>query len=389
MAQPAQIATAETAPAENTGVEELLTLARDKTVAGRTALVGAVSDLYFEQSSSHGERESALMTGILHQLIHDVEMSVRRALAVRLADRDDAPRDLVVTLANDRIEVAHPILSRCSVLDDEELIQIIGQRTAEHQLAIAMRRSITTTVTDALVSAENKGVIKTLLKNKNAAISEATMAYLVEQSRRIDAYQNPLLVREDLEPDLAKRMYWWVSAALREHILQNFKIDPDELDGTLQQTVKEVVADSRRVAVPDSGGHDALAEHFYRNGAITPRFLIQVLREGEISLLETLFAKFTGLNPKLVKQVLYEPGGRGLAIACKAVGVEKSDFASIFLLSRQGRTGDKVVDPRELTTVLAFYDTLLQTGAVAIIDRWRLDPDYLGAIRDLKDGLTK
>jgi uncharacterized protein (DUF2336 family) len=351
--------------------------------------VGAVSDLYFEQSSSRGERESALMIGILDQLIHDFEMSVRRALAVRLADRDDAPRDLVVTLANDRIEVAHPILSRSNVLEDEELIRIIGQRAAEHQLAIAMRRSITTAVTDALVGAENEGVIKTLLENQNAEISQTAMAYLVEQSRRVGAYQTPLLHRDELDPDLAKRMYWWVSAALREHILNNYQIDPDELDGTLQQTVKEVVAQNGQTAKPGGGSQSKLADHFHRNEAITPRLLIQVLREGEIPLLEALFAKFTGLNQALVKQVLYEPGGRGLAIACKAEEIEKSDFASIFLLSRQGRSGDKIVDPRELTSVLAFYDTLLPAGAAAIVARWRQDPDYLGAIRDLKDGLTR
>ena len=37
------------------------------------------------------------------------------------------------------------------------------------------------------------------------------MEYLVEQSKRVDTYQNPLLKRPDLEPDLAKRMYLWVS----------------------------------------------------------------------------------------------------------------------------------------------------------------------------------
>ena len=36
----------------------------------------------------------------------------------------------------------------------------------------------------------------------------ATMAYPVEKSKRIDSYQNPLLHRPDLGPDLAKRMYW-------------------------------------------------------------------------------------------------------------------------------------------------------------------------------------
>lgn len=360
-------------------MDELLSLARDKSVAGRTSLVGAVSDLYFDHPGEHGEREIALMTKILRQLIHDVEMSVRRSLAVRLAERGNAPRELVLTLANDQIEVAHPILTNSSVLGDEELIEIVRQRSAEHLLAVAMRRTIDEPVSQALAESGNVGVIKTLLENRNAEISRKTMAYLVEQSERIDALHNPLLRREDLGADLAGRMYAWVSDALREHIVQNFEVDREALEESLRLAVEEASGEPRET--PGKAASE-LAEHLRDGGAITPKFLIQVLRAGEIALFESLFAKYTRLDETLVKRILYEPGGHALAIACKAVAVEKSDFASLFLLSRQGRPGDKTVEPRELTGVMAYFDSIMQAGGNIVLQRWRRDPGYVPDAND-------
>lgn len=372
----------------NAGVNQLLDLARDNSVAGRTALVGAVSDLYFDRAAGHGEAERALMTNILRQLIHDVEMSVRCALSARLADHDSAPRELVIILASDQIEAAYPILSRSAVLEDNDLLVLIRERADEHRLAIAMRQSVSALVSDALVAGGSEGVIETLLENRGAEISAATMAYLVEQSRRVDAYRGPLLDRSDLGPDLARRMYGWVSAALRRHILENFEIDPGTLDGALDATIKQ--AEAETAAASDQRGQAGreLAGHLQRGGVISPRFLIQTLREGEVPLFEAMFAKYTGIEPKLARQVVYEPGGRGLAIACKAVRIEKADFATLLLLSRQGRLGDQIVEPKELNGALAFFDILRPDGAAAVVKRWRKDPDYMAAIRALKGELT-
>ncbi|MHA1569732.1 MAG: DUF2336 domain-containing protein, partial [Alphaproteobacteria bacterium] len=120
----------------------LLDLARNKTLAAREELVETVSDLFFDDHRILSDHERSLMTDILRQLIHDVEMAVRRKLADRLADQPNAPHELVLTLANDEIEVAHPILLNSEVLHDVELIEIVRHRTLEHQLAIAMRRGV-------------------------------------------------------------------------------------------------------------------------------------------------------------------------------------------------------------------------------------------------------
>ena len=70
--------------------------------------MNAVSDLFFDSQELLTDREKALMTDILRQLLHDMEMSVRRELAERLAKTENVPHELIITLANDKIEVAYP-----------------------------------------------------------------------------------------------------------------------------------------------------------------------------------------------------------------------------------------------------------------------------------------
>jgi uncharacterized protein (DUF2336 family) len=363
---------------------DLLTLARDKSVAGRKTLMGAVSDLFCDNQNVLTDRERALMTDILHQLVHDVEMSVRRSLAERLAMLPAAPRDLIVELANDQIEVAHPILMDSRVLHDTDLVEIIHHRTLEHQLAIAMRKNINETVTAALVEAGNEDVVKAMLENPSARISRATMEYLVEQSKRVDTYQNPLLKRPEIEPELARRMYLWVSAALRKHIIAKFDIDSATLDETIEGTIHDAIArHEANQARPTKPAE--LAERLVEEGKNTPRLIVQLLRQGEIPLFEALFAKMTGVRVRLLRRLLFEPGGEALAILCRAVAIDKTDFATIFMLSRRAHAGERVTNPRELSAVLEFFDRLKPDVAQKVLSRWRRSSDYLNALRLLEN----
>jgi uncharacterized protein (DUF2336 family) len=370
-----------------TDIEGLLALAHDKSVESRTRLVKIVGDLFFESAAVLSDRERSLMSEILRRLIHDVEMSVRQALAQRLAREPNSPHDLIKALANDEIEVAYPILLQSSVLQDMDLIEVIHQRTLQHQLAIARRSAVSEKVSEALVEAGHEDVIKALLGNENAEIAQSTIAYLVEESRRVDAYQNPLLHRRELKPELARRMYLWVSAALREHIVKKFNLDAVELERKLAETLNGALAEQTRSESRSTKSAE-IATQLAARREITPKLLIQTLRQGEVSLFEDLLAKLTGLRTQLVRRFIFEPGGQGLAIACRGVNIDKAHFASIFLLSRGARPGDKVVDPGELSQVLAFYEGIKPETARKVVERWRVDPDFLFALKQVATGRT-
>lgn len=375
-------------PSQDLQYQQLLDLARDRSAESRARLVEIVGDLFFGEQKVLTDRERSLMSDILQRLIHNVEVVVRRALADRLAGEPTAPEELVKTLANDVIEVAYPILRNSAALRDVDLVEIIQHRTLQHQLAIAMRKSLSEAVSDALVETRNEDVIKTLLENQDARISEGTLEYLVDESKRVDAYQNPLVNRNDLPEDVARRMYWWVSAALRTFIVERFPVDPVALDETMEAAVKHVF-DSQKFRGETPISTSDLAAQLRNSQRITPKLLVQTLRQGEVALFEDLFGELVNLAPRLVRRFIFEQGGEALAIACRSVNVDKADFASIFILSRAARAGDRHVEPDELQRILEFYDSIDFDTADKVVRRWRLDPNFLYAVKIVEGGLPQ
>jgi uncharacterized protein (DUF2336 family) len=361
---------------------QLFELARDRSVGARQALAATITDLFFARGDFLTDRERSLMGEILRQLINDIESSVRRALAEKLAHQANAPRDLILALANDEIIVAQSILMHSEVLRDEELIEIVHQRTLEHQLAVAMRKSVNEPVSDALVETGTVDVIATLLENHGARFSRETMAYLVEQSQRVDSYQNPLLRRPELDPDLARRMYWWVSAALRQHILDKFPINPSDFDDALEASAVELV---QAAAMQPPRKSEQLADSLSPSDTITPDLLVKTLRQGEIALFEAMLAKLTGIGPPMIRRLLFERGGEALAIACRAIDIKTPVFASIFLLSRKARPNEPPPAHGEITRILGFYETMSAEAAAQVASTWRRSGDFVKAVRQIEN----
>ena len=365
--------------------EYLLELARDKSGERRQLLAETISDLFTGKDHVLNERERTLMFDIMHKMVRSAEMSVRRIISEQLAKLPDPPRDLVCLLADDDIEVAYAILRESTVLQDEDLIEVIRHRTLQHQLAVVVRHSVSEKVSGALVETGEESVITTLLKNSGANISLATMEYLVEESKRVDAFQEPILCREDLDPVLAKRMYLWVSAALRQYILDNFQLDKKILDDLLERSAR-AQGDAAEAASAPGTKTDGLAAEVEKEGLGLVSMMIRALKDGEVFLFEAMFRRLTGLRNNLIKRILFEPGGEGLAIACKAAEITADDFSTLYSLTRMSGQGAGEIDNKETQRILDFYDRITLEAAKDAVSRWRRDVDYLKAIRELELG---
>jgi len=366
--------------------EYLFRLARQKSAEGRTALAETISDLFHDEGDVLTDRERSLIFDILHKLVHEVEMAVRKVLSERLAELPDAPRPLIAQLANDAFEVAYPILTRSTVLEDEDLIEVITHRTQEHQLAIAQRPGLSEGVSDALVNGGHESVIRTLLGNRDARISRATMEFLVEQSKRVDTFQEPILQRDELDAELATRMFMWVTAALRQHIMDNFDLPTGQVDDMLETVAVNEIQSNRAQSESRQAKAREMIDTMGDAGMVTPDLMIAALEQGETALFAALFRKLTGLPQHLTLRILFEGGGEGLAIACRAVNLGKAVFAGIFTVSRKSRPSDASQIQRETRRVLNLYDQMSQEGAREALDRMCRGQDYLAAIRDLELG---
>lgn len=362
------------------GRDELFQLARNKSAEGRKSLLVTISDLFFNSRKVLTDRERALMGEILRALVHEVEMTVRRQLAEHMASVEDAPHELVFVLANDEIEVAHPILLSSDVLQDVDLIEVIRHRTMQHRLTVAMRKEVSAEVSKALVEAGEEDVIATLLENHGAVISREVMEYLVSESKKVDRYQNPLVRRPDLPKDLAQRMYWWVSAALRKHILEHFAIDATRLDDEIEAATRDVIAEEEKTKRA-ADEREALVRRLSDLGELTPQFLIKTLRQGEIALFETGLAQLSGLRLKLIRRILYEPGGEGLAILCKALGQDRQVFLTMFELTRRALEKGQQVSAERLEEASSLFDRTKQVDANRVLKRWQRSSEFLYALK--------
>lgn len=363
--------------------EYLFRLARQKSEDGRTALAATISDLFEERRDGISDRERNLMFDILRNIVREVELKVRRTLSERMSSFADAPPELVNILANDSIDVAYPVLTKSRVLQDAHLVEIVRNRTLEHQLAVAVRERVSEKVSDELVNTGHEGVIRTLLKNPNAKISKTTMEYVVTQSRRIDSFHEPLLHRRDLSPDLAEKMFLWVSAALRQYILNNFELEQSTIDNLLEQVAFEEIGQSKLDSREDNSAYE-LSEHLESEGLLKPDMLLTALRDGEVPLFVSMFCRLTKLRETLAMRVLFEPGGEGLAIACRAIGITRVTFAEIFTLTRKARAEGGIVRKQDMDRVLSLYSDMSQDAAGKVLRQWQRNTDYLAAIRALE-----
>ena len=364
-------------------VESLLDLAREKAVAGRQALVRAISDLFEGRSDELNEREITLMQSILHQLVRDTETEVRKAIAERFADSYFVPPEVILELANDDIEIAFPVLRKSNLLKDPDLIEVIRHRTFEHQLAVAQRDAVSEAVSGALVDTENETVIVTLLKNTGAEISRKTRNYLVDQSERVDGFQDPLIRRTDLEPELAQKMFVWVSAALRRHITTNFDLDQETVDDLMEQ-VSELESHGRASEGLTPNAAEELAAELKAEGQINAEIIVQSIADGEVRLFQALLREATGLRERLIERILFEPGGEGLAIAACSLDITIEDFEKIFVCSHRARLIEEPTIQRELPVLLSLYSKITRDSAHKVIARWRRNENYLSAIRNLE-----
>lgn len=315
----------------------LAQLAANPQDTTREEIYLAVASLYRVQGTHLNERERGLMREILSRLTRDVEMTIRIAMAERLADDPAVPTDLVLLLCDDAIEVARPVILRSPLLSDEDMLQLIARSDTGHHEAIAARPYIGESVTATLAQSQVQSVLLALVKNATAKITPDTFEVLVEKSRAIAELQDPIVKRKDLPGVLAGKMCSFVSETLKSYIAQSFAIAPAKVDHALIG-VEQIILNPPPPAkpTPAESAHK-LVEKLFTAGQLKAGFLLRVLHQGQIDLFDLAFAKLLNLSLGETRQNLYERGAKSVALACRAVSIDRCVFATVYKLSRQAR----------------------------------------------------
>lgn len=346
--------------------QKLLQLAHSRALDGKGGLAVSMAELCLSAQSGLTDREIELAYEILRLLVNQVEERIRRHISDYLAQRGDVPRDLIDFLAKDDISVAHPVILHSPLLDESDLLDIVLSRTTGHRQAVAIRSNLTTTLTDKLIEFEENDVMSTLLCNETAAISAKSMSAMVEHSLDHEALREPLLHRDEMTPLLARRMYIWVSDALRQYITANFDVDLNVVD----ESVDGAMPDTFAGGSTDAAYAASAAASDFAQG----RSLLRYLDEGDIQGFQSAFAVELNLPQQAVGPILFDSGPETLAIACKACGVSKDVFAEIICHLAKTNSQDAYRASKEFSHAVDYFEQLDAAGASAVLARWRATP---------------
>ena len=346
----------------------LAQLAVNPQGTSREEIYLAVASLYRIQGTGLNQRERALMHEILRRLTRDVEMTIRIALAERLADDTTAPLELILLLADDAIEVARPLLLRSPLLSDEDILKLIVHAGHEYQETAASRPRSGEPVTDVLARSEKESVLVALVRNATARISTVAYETLVEKSRSIASLQEPLTARPDLPPVLATRMCEWVSDALKSYIAKNYAIAPNKLSTAMAEAsgvLKNEPASPRNQPAESA---QKLLDKLAISGQLKAGFLLRVLHQGQMDLFDLALAKLVNLPLPELRNKFYDGGPRAVALACRGVGIDRCVFNTVYNLSRQARdlrTTLTVADQAEVERIFSTISKPVALGELA------------------------
>jgi uncharacterized protein (DUF2336 family) len=325
----------------------LLDLAKSRAAGDRERLMMAVVDLCAAAESPAAVAQPQvqdLISSIFMNLVVEAERDIRRRLAERLSTAAWAPSALINVLALDEIEIARPIIASSPVLKDHDLVRLLVEATIEHQIEVARRPRLGGVVVAAIIHQAEPAVLTALANNTTADLNDAELRQLVAAARKVAALRTPLSRHPRLTAELALQLYVWVGQSLRANLAERFRLDTHELDQAIADTIRDVHAG----APPDSEGlvvvaregereemERKLIDKLHAAGQLRPGYLVRVLREGRLSLFSTALAMLGRFDARHIRLALEADEPELLALACAAVGIDRSVFPTILNLVRQ------------------------------------------------------
>ena len=316
---------------------DLLDLARNRAPAARERLLESIIGLCNAASDViDTDSVQGLLGSIFMQLVAEAERDIRIRLSEKLSTATWAPPALINVLALDDIAVAAPIIANSPVLKDHDLIRVLVEATLDHQIAVARRGKITSTVVEAILATDEPAVLTALAANDSAAVSDEGMARLVEHSRRHAALRSPLARHPRLSSDMALRLYLWVGQSLRASLTERFRLEPGVIDAVLADSVREAHSTPDAAQTLNTMAWQDEAENERRlvgklndAGQLRPGFLLRMLRERKLNIFVLSLATLGGFQPDHIRRAIDSDRPELLALACVAVGIDKGAFPAI------------------------------------------------------------
>ena len=289
--------------------EDIAQLVREPSAAQRSRIAEKIC-LGFN-SGQFSDSEIRLATDIFRLLLKDTEMKVRRVLADQLKENMRVPHDIIWTLANDKPEVAIPVLQYSFVLSEDDLIAIVKASKQVAKLrAVAMRQSISKPLSKALVDKGEREVAQILVGNPSAHLDESGLDSVLETFGDEYGILEELVYRGGLPYAFAERLFYRVSGNLKKQLTRKYRLNKaavEEASNTTRETV------TLQFLAPWMSQQDItnLVSEMDHAGRLSDSVMIRSLCIGDIRFFETAIARRVNIGVSNAKLLVADPGPLG------------------------------------------------------------------------------
>jgi len=339
----------------------------DANVAERDQLFRNMAQLYSYVSDRCDDEQVAQYDEVLCQLAELVEVEARSHVAKLLAPLERAPGNVVVRLANDTIEVAAPLLEFSNVLSDDDLIDIISNRSEAHRVAIAGRATVAARVGDAIVEHGGSSSVIRLVRNPNAELAQATVDRLVVRAAHDAEIAADLRGRTDID---WKGLRGEIHAA-GDKVMQSVADIDAQLDPITMGKVSSVVYTRMKNRAGFSSQEWRVAYNQVKALAdrkqLDDRALMRFARFGYGHHTAAALTVLLQVAPEVFVKWLAMQDYVALTVALRALGVNPDLFQTM-IASMPWRDMPTEADK---ANVRRRFEALSQDEAVGIFDLWR------------------
>lgn len=310
--------------------EDVRRLMEDSTPAARLHVTDKIAASYKVRNlDSH-----ALIAAeqVFRLLLQDTELRVRVTLAQHLKESPHIPRDIVKALARDVEEVSLPVLQFSEVLNDNDLLELLGaSKEISRYLAISKRKHVSETVSQTLIEQGNAEVASNLVNNKGAQISEAGLNLLIEKHQHDETLMQNVGERAQLPVAVVEKLVSVVSSALGETLRSKYKMPGDQLARELESTHEEHTlnligfADSEHEA-------DKLINQLRSANNLSPSLILSALCQGSFAFFELALAKLSNIPLANARKLIGDRGDLGFRAIYNKAGLPEGLFLAVKLL---------------------------------------------------------
>lgn len=332
----------------------------------RVSSLRRVTDLFLSTSARLNDEQIEVFDEVLGRLMEHVESKALAELSAKIAPIEEAPNDVVQTLArNDEFEVAEPVLTQSNKLSNEDLIEIAETKGQAHLCAISGRKQLAPLVTDVLLRRGDRNVVDRLAGNAGASFSEEGYSRMVDRAVGDESIAEKISRRVDVPLKHFRDLILRATESVRTRVL-SIATPKDVLE--IQSFLASVNSEQRAPEPPLDFSHaQQIIAELQKNQALNNEAIMKFARGEKYEELVASLSVRCAASLTLINRLMRGDGYNALLVPCRAAGLDWQIVRTIL----KTRPCPQPISERDLGKAGIEYAKLSQQTALRVMSFWQ------------------